>query len=55
MLPDSPASEAALAWLHDHTDVLDLSRDPTKVRFEAKRSLREELSRRLQDAGASVG
>jgi GTP-binding protein HflX len=51
-LPSSPESEAALAWIHEHTDVLDVTRDPTRVKFEAKRSLRSELDRRLQACGA---
>jgi GTP-binding protein HflX len=53
-LPASPESEAALAWIHQHTDVLGLTRDPTRVRFEASRSLRSEVERRLRACGAIV-
>lgn len=53
-LPPTPESEATLAWLHEHTDVVDLLRDPTRVRFEARRSLRRELDERLHACGATA-
>jgi GTP-binding protein HflX len=53
-LPPSPESESFLAWLHDHADVLDLTRgNEAHVHFEAKRSLRTELLARLAAVGAS--
>ena len=53
VLPPTAESEATLAWLHENTDVIGLSRDPTRVKFEAKRSIRAELNSRLQACGAS--
>lgn len=53
-LPHSSAGESFLAWLHDHADVLEMTRgNEAHVHFEAKRSLRAELVTRLAQAGAS--
>ena len=53
-LPPSPEAEALVAWLHDATDVLDLTRgNETHLHFEAKRSLRTELLSRLARVGAT--
>ncbi|HUR68397.1 MAG TPA: GTPase HflX, partial [Candidatus Thermoplasmatota archaeon] len=43
-LPASPQSESLIAWLHEHTDVVDLTRgQEVHLHFEAKRSLRPTL------------
>lgn len=52
-LPPSPSAESVIAWLHENADVLDLTRgNESHVHFEAKKSIRFDLTRRLREAGA---
>jgi GTP-binding protein HflX len=52
-LRSTPEGEAFIAWLHDHADVLDLTRgNEIHLHFEAKRSLRPDLQQRLAAVGA---
>lgn len=53
-LPASPDAESLIAWIHDHTDVLDLTRGAeVHLHFEAKRSLRTTLLARIAKAGGT--
>lgn len=53
LLP-TPEAEAFIGWLHENADVLDLTRgNEVHLHFEAKRSLRAELQKRLAAAGAA--
>jgi hypothetical protein len=52
--PSSPEAEALIAWIHDHADVLDLTRgNEVHLHFEAKRSLRATLLARCAAVGAT--
>ena len=52
-LAPTPEAEGFIAWLHDHADVLDLTRgNEIHLHFEAKRSLRPDLQKRLAAVGA---
>lgn len=54
-LPASPESESLIAWLHESTDVLDLTRgNEVHLHFEAKRSLRSTLMEKLKAVGATT-
>lgn len=52
-IPPTPEGEVVIAWLHEHADVLDLTRgNESHVHFEAKRSLRVAVREQLALAHA---
>ncbi|MEA3200605.1 MAG: GTPase [Thermoplasmata archaeon] len=54
-LPATSSSESLIAWIHDHADVLDLTRGgELRLRFEVKRSLRATLVEKIREVGGGA-